>query len=92
MKKIEIKTLNETRCFAMRKIKDVNKIEGLNEKACEPTEFDFCELDSQSFYPPQDDRVYTSGIDDIYDGDNFAEYVSYFWETYEEDIYDGESF
>lgn len=76
----------------MRKIKDVNKIEGMNEKTCEPTEFDFCELDSQSFYPPLDNRVYTSGIDDIEGGDNFAEYAEYFWEEYGHDLYDDINF
>ena len=88
MKKIKIKTLNEMRCFAMRKIKDVNKIEVMNEKACELTELDFHELNQRSFYPPQDDRIYTSGIDDIDGGDNFAEYAEYFWEEYGHELYD----
>lgn len=50
------------------------------------------ELKEQDFFPPEDPRVYTSGIDDIDGGDSFAEYAGYFWEAYEEDIYDGESF
>ena len=64
----------------------------LNKEKIEQELESYCELTEQSFYPPLDDRVYTSGIDDIEGGDNFAEYAEYFWETYEEDIYDGESF
>lgn len=50
------------------------------------------ELTEQSFYPPEDTRVYTSGIDDIKGGDTFAEYAEYFWETYGHEIYDDENF
>ena len=57
----------------------------LNNKDGEDNAF---ELSEQSFYPPEDDRVYTSGIDDICGGDSFAEYVEYFWEMYEGDICD----
>lgn len=44
-----------------------------------------CEND---FYPPEDSRLYVSGIDDIDGGDSFEDYVKYFWEMYEGDIYD----
>lgn len=46
------------------------------------------ELTEADFYPPEDPRVYASGIDDIDDGDNFAEYAEYFWETYENHLFD----
>lgn len=46
------------------------------------------ELTEADFYPPEDPRVYASGIDDIDGGDNFTEYAEYFWETYGYEIYD----
>lgn len=52
---------------------------------------EFFEFTEESFLPPHDDRLYASGIDDIEGGDNFSEYAEYFWEAYEDDIYDGES-
>lgn len=48
----------------------------------------FTVLTEKDFYPPQDPRVYTSGVDDIAGGDNYVGYVEYFWETYEEEIFD----
>ena len=46
------------------------------------------ELDEKSFLPPEDPRVYISGIKDVYRGDTFAEYAEYFWEAYGNEIYD----
>lgn len=48
----------------------------------------YYELTERDFYPPEDTRVYASSIDDIDDGDNFAEYAEYFWETYENHLFD----
>lgn len=48
----------------------------------------FYELSELSFYPPSDNRFYTSGIEDIDGGDNFVEYAEYFWETYENHLFD----
>lgn len=48
----------------------------------------YYDLTEQDFYPPQDDRVYTSGIDDIEGGDSFAEYAECFWEEYGHELYD----
>ena len=45
-------------------------------------------LTEKDFYPPYDDRLYCSGIGDIEGGDCYSEYVEYFWENYENDIYD----
>ena len=39
---------------------------------------DFC-LTESDFYPPSDDRVWTSNIEDINGGDNFADYCKYFF-------------
>lgn len=47
----------------------------------------FCELDETSFYPPEDDRVYKSGVDDVHDGDNFYDFAEMFWDLYEDEIY-----
>lgn len=46
------------------------------------------ELTEADLYPPEDPRVYASGIDDVDGGDTFAEYAEYFWETYGHEIYD----
>lgn len=54
----------------------------------EQCEGGFYELNELSFYPPSDERLYTSVIEDIDGGDNFAEYVEYFWETYEDCLFD----
>ena len=43
------------------------------------TEFDF--------YPPSDNRVWASGVDDIYGGDNFIDYCEEFFEMLDEREY-----
>ena len=50
--------------------------------------FNCYELTEIDFYPPEDTRLYQSGIEDIEDGDNFEEYVEYFWDMYEDELYD----
>lgn len=53
----------------------------LNKKSCVLTE--------QDFYPPSDNRVWTSNVEDIEDGDNFVDYCKEFFELLdEEDYYD----
>lgn len=42
-------------------------------------------LIEEDFYPPSDDRVFTSYVEDIYGGDNFADYCKDFFELYEEE-------
>jgi hypothetical protein len=44
-------------------------------------------LTEESFYPPSDNRVLKSYIDDIEDGDNFADYCEYIFEILEEEGY-----
>jgi len=46
------------------------------------------ELTEKDFYPPEDTRIYQSGVEDIIDGDNFADYVKAFYEDYEDEIFD----
>ena len=41
------------------------------------------EITEKDFYPPEDIREFKSGIEDIEDGDNFEDYVKYFYENYE---------
>lgn len=43
------------------------------------------ELNEQSFYQPSDDRVWTSNIEDIEDGDNFADFCKELFELLEEE-------
>lgn len=45
------------------------------------------ELTEQDFYPPSDDRVLTSNVEDIEDGDNFADYCVEFFELLDEEEY-----
>ena len=44
-------------------------------------------LTEQDFYPPSDDRVWTSEIEDIDDGDSFADYCKEFFEMLDEEDY-----
>jgi hypothetical protein len=48
----------------------------------------FYELTENDFFPPADDRVYTSLVCDVVGGDTFAEYAEHFWDTYGCEIYD----
>lgn len=46
-------------------------------------------LSEKDFYPPSDDRKIKSGVNDIYNGDNFEEYLEYYNDMCdEEEIYD----
>lgn len=42
-------------------------------------------LTEEDFYPPQDDRVLETYIDDIEGGDNFADYSEYIYRLYEQE-------
>ena len=44
-------------------------------------------LTEEDFYPPSDDRVWTSNVEDIDDGDNFADYCEEFFEMLDEEEY-----
>lgn len=44
-------------------------------------------LTEQDYYPPTDNRVWSSGIDDVYNGDNFVDYCEYIFELLEEEDY-----
>ena len=48
--------------------------------------YDFC-LTEMDFYPPSDNRVFESYIEDIEDGDNFTDYCKYIFKLYEEEGY-----
>lgn len=49
---------------------------------------DYYRITEKDFYPPEDTRLYNSGIDDIYDGDNFGDYAKWFYDNYEHEIFD----
>ena len=49
-------------------------------------DIDFC-LTEADFYPPSDNRVWTSNVEDINDGDNFVDYCEYFFELLDEEEY-----
>jgi hypothetical protein len=46
------------------------------------------EITEKDFYPPEDTRLYNSGIDDINDGDNFDDYSKWFYDNYEYELFD----
>lgn len=48
---------------------------------------DYIELTEEDFYPPSDDRVFKSYIDDIRDGDNFSDYCKYIFDIFDEKDY-----
>lgn len=50
------------------------------------TSDNFCLTDSD-FYPPCDYRVWQSNVEDIDDGDNFADYCEDFFELLDEEEY-----
>ena len=41
-------------------------------------------LEEEDFYPPPDERQWYSMVEDIEGGDNFFDYLSEFYEMYEE--------
>lgn len=49
---------------------------------------EFCELTEIDFFPPEDDRVVSSGVIDVHGGDCFYGYAVYFWDEYENDLFD----
>ena len=44
-------------------------------------------LTEESFYPPSDNRYLESYVEDIENGDNFADYCKQFFELLEEENY-----
>lgn len=44
-------------------------------------------LTEQDFYPPSDNRILTSNIEDINGGDNFADYCKDFFNLLDEEEY-----
>lgn len=46
------------------------------------------ELTEQDFYPIPDDRMHCFGIDDIEGGDNYDDYLEYFWDNFEHELFD----
>ncbi len=46
------------------------------------------ELTEEDFYPPEDLRLCESLVEDIDGGDCYADYVEYFWSSYEGHIFD----
>ena len=67
----------------------------LNEKDLYPYSLDLnnrknsnrFQLTEVDFYPPSDDRVLESYVEDIEDGENFADYCEYIFELLEEEGY-----
>lgn len=45
-------------------------------------------LTEKDFYPPEDDRLHSFGIDDVPGGDSYDDYLKYFWRTYGNELFD----
>ena len=45
------------------------------------------ELTEIDFYPPTDDRTWTSNVEDIDGGDSFVDFCEYFYEMLDEEEY-----
>ena len=52
------------------------------------SKINYCEITEKDFYPPKDTRLYCSCVGDIPDGDNFSDYVKFFYNQYENDLFD----
>lgn len=61
-------------------MKDKELIEYLDEH--------FPVLTEEDFYPPEDDRLHSFGIDDIPGGDDYDGYLKYFWSVYGSELFD----
>lgn len=48
---------------------------------------DYYELTEKDFYPPSDDRVFVSGVEDIKGGDNYYDYAEWFYNEFEQDLF-----
>ena len=53
-----------------------------------PYQIDYYELSEKDFYPPEDKRVFKSGVEDINNGDNFEDYSKWFYDNYEDELFD----
>ena len=49
---------------------------------------DIYKLTEKDFYPPEDTRKYESLVEDIDGGDNFEDYAEWFYDNYEDEIFD----
>lgn len=45
-------------------------------------------LSEKDFYPPEDNRVLCSGIDDVSGGDNFGDYARYYFNRFADELFD----
>ena len=45
-------------------------------------------ITEEDFYPPEDKRTWKSGVEDIDEEDNFANYAKWFYDNYGDEIFD----
>ena len=58
------------------------------EELIEYLDENFPVLTEEDFYPPEDDRTHSIGIDDVPGGDRYYDYLKYFWNTYGNELLD----
>lgn len=52
----------------------------------------FNNITKKDFYPPQDERVFRSGVLDVpFGGDSYEDYSKWFYNNYSDDLFDGYS-
>lgn len=47
-----------------------------------------CKMTEKDSYRIEDDRTFESGVEDIDGGDTFLDYAKWFFDNYEEDLFD----
>ncbi len=65
---------------------NLNELPNVTDEDYALTNDDFC-LTEVDFYPPSDNRVWTSIIEDVNGGDNFVEYCVDFFDMLDEEEY-----
>lgn len=45
-------------------------------------------LSEKDFYPPEDTRYFKSGVIDIFGGDTFDDYANWFYDNYENELFE----
>ena len=72
---------------------EINENENWNSKSSDDSNLQLkptlgYELTEEDFYPPEDKRIYRSGVTDIVGGDNFEDYAEWFYDNYEDELFD----
>ena len=73
-------------CFDI--VNECEKTKSSDESDLKYNPENYYELSEKDFYPPEDKRVFRSGVNDIAGGDNFEDYAEYFYNNYADELFD----